>query len=294
MEDNRAILRGEEPSADSVNTVDDVPDNFKMWLEENAERAATHYTMPYFVRDNQKYIPKEFAASYGARLPYETLAEYEAAMRYNRNNSGFSEEIKKNIRELNEVMPVVQGKVMNFTEADGGRPNPNYDPSGDGYSMNCGTCVPAYLLRRRGFDVEAGEYKNGSGEVYSLRNNVLKAWKHPDGILFKVTDPEITTYGSWAGGRKGNQSVSLRSFLHDNADEEGIYMVYLKWQGGEAHVTVLERDKGGNYIYYDPQNGKKNWLSKWEDLVDLPGCWIMRIDDKLVNEDYAAAFVKAR
>ena len=72
-------------------------------------------------------------------------------------------------------------------------------------------------------------------------------------------------------------------------------MVYLKWSEDDtAHVTVLERDKGGNYIYYDPQSGKKNWLSKWEAKVDLSRCWMMRIDDKLINEDCAAAFVRAK
>ena len=123
---------------------------------------------------------------------------------------------------------------------------------------------------------------------------MLKVWKHADGTLFQPTDPEIMSYSRWAGGRSSNQSVSLRSFLHDNADKEGIYMVYLKWSEEDtAHVTILERDKGGNYIYYDPQSGKKNWLSKWEAKVDLSRCFMMRIDDKLINEDCAAAFVRA-
>ena len=130
--------------------------------------------------------------------------------------------------------------------------------------------------------------------VSAIHDNVLKVWKHADGTLFQPTDPEIMSYSRWAGGRSSNQSVSLRSFLHDNADKEGIYMVYLKWSEEDtAHVTILERDKGGNYIYYDPQSGKKNWLSKWEAKVDLSRCFMMRIDDKLINEDCAAAFVRA-
>lgn len=43
---------------ESINTVDDVPDNFKKWLSENKERidkAEKKNTLPYFLRDNKVY-----------------------------------------------------------------------------------------------------------------------------------------------------------------------------------------------------------------------------------------------
>ena len=56
-EENRRFMRGEEPipSSDSVNTVKDVPEAFKSWIENNQERAKGWQTMPYFVKDNAKY-----------------------------------------------------------------------------------------------------------------------------------------------------------------------------------------------------------------------------------------------
>lgn len=51
----RAALRGEEyKKFQSRNTVTDVPDGFKDWVQTNAERAQGWKSQPYFVRDNFK------------------------------------------------------------------------------------------------------------------------------------------------------------------------------------------------------------------------------------------------
>ncbi len=65
MEENRAILAGKEPSHDSVNAVNDVPDNFKEWMAKNEERAKYAKSIPYFIKDNPRYIPKSFAEGMG-------------------------------------------------------------------------------------------------------------------------------------------------------------------------------------------------------------------------------------
>ncbi|MCL1932834.1 MAG: hypothetical protein FWF53_03330 [Candidatus Azobacteroides sp.] len=57
--DNERILNGEEPGNESVNSVKDIPDNFKKWVAENADRiekANSNGTLPYFLTDNQKMI----------------------------------------------------------------------------------------------------------------------------------------------------------------------------------------------------------------------------------------------
>ena len=65
MQENAAILEGRDPSKDSVNAVRDVPKNFKDWFAVNEERAKYAKSIPYFIRDNPKYIPKSFAGSIG-------------------------------------------------------------------------------------------------------------------------------------------------------------------------------------------------------------------------------------
>ena len=133
-EDTRRILDGEPLDGKSVNRVDDVPGDFKQWLKDNEERAKRSYSVPYFIE------------------------EYASALAYNKKHAGFSAAIAQNNRELAAVLPVMQGKIMNFTEADGSKCNPGYslsDAADLGYLHNCQTCTMTYELRRRGFDLQA-------------------------------------------------------------------------------------------------------------------------------------------
>lgn len=126
MRDNERLLKGEEPLKESVNTVTDVPQEFKDWLKDNKERAKRSTSVPYFISDNEKYLPKVYKNLYALKTPYETYAEYEAAMRYNKKYADFTPEVLKNIRELDQALPVMQGKIMNFTEADELKGNPHF------------------------------------------------------------------------------------------------------------------------------------------------------------------------
>lgn len=65
MEGNRRIMRGEEFSEVSKNTVMDVPQEFKDWLDNNKERVKYVSSVPYFISDNAKYIPKSFINNIG-------------------------------------------------------------------------------------------------------------------------------------------------------------------------------------------------------------------------------------
>lgn len=103
-EDTRRILAGEQFDGNSVNRVNDVPDNFKRWLKDNEERAKRSYSMPYFIKDNPKYLPKGYSKLYAMRMPYDTPKEYAEAMAYNKKHAGFSAAIIQNDRELAAVL----------------------------------------------------------------------------------------------------------------------------------------------------------------------------------------------
>jgi hypothetical protein len=54
-QENEAILAGKEPDKSSANEINDVPENFKQWVEKNKsriEQAERRGTLPYFIRDN--------------------------------------------------------------------------------------------------------------------------------------------------------------------------------------------------------------------------------------------------
>lgn len=45
---------------ESVNKINDVPDEFKKWIQDNIYRAKSWETAPYFIRDNSDYIREDF------------------------------------------------------------------------------------------------------------------------------------------------------------------------------------------------------------------------------------------
>jgi len=54
--DAKRILNGKEPTEGSVNEVTDLPDSFKGWVNDNADRIAfarSNGTLPYFIKDNE-------------------------------------------------------------------------------------------------------------------------------------------------------------------------------------------------------------------------------------------------
>ena len=302
-EDTRRILDGEPLDGKSVNRVDDVPDEFKKWLKENEERAKRSYSVPYFVKDNPKYLPKGYSKLYAMKMPYDTYTEYEAAMKYNKKHARFSAAIAQNNRELAEVLPVLQGKIMNFTEADGSKCNPNYllaDAEALGYHHNCQTCTMTYELRRRGFDLQAAP------------NPVLKGYKK-----YSEMDKFYTTKGvKWdlrfltKDGKKAEYEWSVRSnvkdtvadklaFIESKTSEKGRYEIYCAWKGKDAgaHVFIVERQKDGNLLWFDPQSGRRGSASDFENAYikkmrqNLIG--ILRIDDKLINTQFSSRFKRS-
>ena len=297
MRDNERLLRGEEPLKESVNTVTGVPQEFDDWLKDNKERAKRSTSVPYFISDNEKYLPEGYKNLYALKTPYETYAEYEAAMRYNKKYADFTPEVLKNIRELDQTLPVMQGKIMNFTEADELKGNPHFsdpDAATEGYFINCQTCTMTYELRRRGFPVEALPNKNDEFyKVWCPKNNLTwnDRFLNPDGSRPIKTRPSVL-----------RDTITAKvGFIEGATKETGRYELYLKWKSvrgrdGGAHVMIVERQKDGNLLWLDPQSGKHgssktfNGFMKSAVPVKLS---VLRIDDKIINPKFSERFKKA-
>lgn len=297
MRDNERLLKGEEPLKESVNTVTDVPQEFKDWLKDNKERAKRSTSVPYFISDNEKYLPKGYKNLYALKTPYETYAEYEAAMRFNKKYADFTPEVLKNIRELDQTLPVMQGKIMNLTEADQQKGNPHFsdpDAKAEGYLINCQTCTMTYELRRRGFPVEALPNKNDEFYiVWCPKNNLTwnDRFLNPDGSRPIKTRPSVL-----------RDTITAKvGFIEGATKETGRYELYLKWKSvrgrdGGAHVMIVERQKDGNLLWFDPQSGKHgsskmfNGFMKSAVPVKLS---VLRIDDKIINPKFSERFKKA-
>lgn len=294
--DNERIMAGLEPSEESENEVMVLPKGFVDWQYANVERAKNHYTMPYFVHDNPQYINDGLLNAYGVRNPYRTFAEYEAAMRFNKRHAAFSPEQQQNIRELNNVMPVTQGRVMNFTEADEGKANPNYgvsDAEALGFWHNCQTCTMAYELRRRGYNVEAvanplvpgyKKYRNFSAFCTKKHTRWEARYLNADGSTVKM---------EYSSGLKDSVEAK-RNYIKSKTTEVGRYEVYCQWKGEGAHVFIVERGTDGKLLWFDPQTGKKGGsFKKYLEDMKADNICVVRIDDKLINPLFAERFLKA-
>lgn len=296
-EDNRRIMAGKEPVQGSKNEVKDVPDNFKQWLADNEDRAKRSFSMPYFITDNKQFIPNKYMNLYAMKTPYDTFDEYREAMKYNKAHADFTPEQRENNRELSNALPVIQGKIMNFTEADGGKANPNYtlpDAREKGFYHNCQTCTMSYELRRRGFDVEA--VANPIVKGYNNYRDFQKFcaakgldWKE----RFLTSDGKRAEYSRSRDVAKDTPTAKL-SFIEAQTAQQGRYEVYCAWKNGGAHVFIVERQKNGELLWFDPQSARRG--GTFEDFLKLmkkDHIGVMRIDNKIINPKFAKRLIKA-
>ncbi|MCM1141299.1 MAG: toxin glutamine deamidase domain-containing protein [Muribaculum sp.] len=75
-------LGNEDNAAKSTNEVTDVPEAFKNWVKDNADRieaAEKRGTQPYFIRDNKEYIQGILKPAEAKKTPLEIAAERHAA-----------------------------------------------------------------------------------------------------------------------------------------------------------------------------------------------------------------------
>lgn len=69
LEYQRKLLDGEDISGFKFSgMVNDVPENFTSWLDRNRERVKTTTSVPYFIKDNGKYIPKDWVDGIGSMV----------------------------------------------------------------------------------------------------------------------------------------------------------------------------------------------------------------------------------
>lgn len=126
MEENRAILAGEEPSHDSVNAVNDVPDNFKGWVKDNASRIARAQSVPYFMSENLDRVSEVFTAMRPSTKMGDnalgTLLEYGIEMRDRdpRLIALWNEMSRSDLTDIEKTVLANQYKTIcaNYTMAD--------------------------------------------------------------------------------------------------------------------------------------------------------------------------------
>jgi hypothetical protein len=152
-------------------------------------------------------------------------------------------------------LPLIKEK--HTTETDLAAVNPNY-AKGLPYQLNCGNCVTAFELRKRGFDVEALPGAGMFEEEFQERFRGIKLIAVED----KKQIPQIRQkVANWGEGARG-------FVITVSGDETGA-------EESMSHVFSVEV-VDGKAKFVDPQNPKRNV----EDRFDIASrAWFSRVDN---------------
>lgn len=274
MEENRAIMRGEDPPKESVNTVKDVPEGFKQWIKDNRdriERAEKKGTLPYFLRDNEAFWKEQQAPQYagmeGTKLG--RAAAKEAFMEYENGKPIIvPEDLQGNLMKAAEALGI-DITPMTFLEANEGMANADRGKNVL-FSQNCQCCVAIHEARLRGLDITAVEYSyDRNSAQYILGENFQKIWINPN----TRTTPQLTVL-------KGESDRNIIEKLNKSTRAMGRYHVGLNYKNNTGHVVTAERIFSGKIIYYDAQTGD---FININDLAGLESVELLKVDKMLFN-----------
>lgn len=161
MADNRRIIDGEKPTETSANTVKDVPQAFTDWVERNRERMAAAKSLPYFIRDNSKYVERTAKATTPSQLEDVLQLAEKASVEYLAVS-----ELSKTLTE-DEIISRVSG--------------------GDLTTGSCSSLAFTYAGNRCGFDVL--DFRGGmSQSFFSRTGNIMSIAEKVGGTVAKHTN----------------------------------------------------------------------------------------------------------
>lgn len=281
--DDERIMSGDEPTdpSESNNFVEDVPDNFKMWSKNNAERVERAKSVPYFIRDNRGYYDSVIAPKYGVvqGVKLGRTAEKEAYKLYKDLPAPtLSKEVVANTKDIANSLGVTYTKPMTFLEADAGRSNVNYS-KGLEYKENCQCCVVTHEARLRGLNITSVGYSyNRASMSWKLGERFEMAWINPKTNNIPVVQVV-----------KGNNDNATLLALEKQMQAVGRYHVGVNFKNGSGHIITAERLKNGNLIYYDAQNGE---FLNIKDYAALDYLEVLKVDKLLINKNVLMEIVE--
>lgn len=281
-------LGNEEATGESENQVTDVPEAFKDWVRDNADRieaAEKRGTQPYFIADNKGYVEEALKTRDGdseGESSDNQRPRYGSAMKLGRRaareameiveNIGapmLSEEQKENIAQLATEFGVSKKEIvpMSFLDADEGKSNPFKD------DVNCQSCVVAYFARRQGLDCYALPYDNNpNGAMFKLGERFQDAWINPK--TGKVVEPTEL---------RGKTDDEIISKLKRRINGNGEYVLGINRKNGEGHVISIIRN-GDDIILHDEQKAKdsERYLNI-DALSNIDYLEVLKVDRYILN-----------
>lgn len=136
--------------------------------------------------------------------------------------------------------------------------NPNFAPNTP-WSINCQRCVPAYEMRRRGYDVTALPKPSASG-TSDLSYHPFAVWENPS---------VLNTTGN------GRNDIENQMAQWGNGARAQITVL---WDTGDGGHTFIAEQENGRTRFIDPQTGAEN-VSWYFDQVEQGETRFCRIDN---------------
>lgn len=197
--------------------------------------------------------------------------------------------------EMEKSLGMHKAAAMNHDDANELKGNPNFTLGG-GYHINCQSCVVAYEMRRRGYDVEANQNTKRKGNIpYELSYTTEKAWLDDNGNVPKKQR---------AGGRyvdgykiKNKTFKVMMSEFEDMTSTPGRYHINFGWKNRRnGHIITMERFKDGTMRIYDPQCGMviTDFKAYAKRFSLVYGISILRVDNLRGNPHYVSGATKKR
>lgn len=140
--------------------------------------------------------------------------------------------------------------------------NPRYDTEKKEWTENCQRCVPAYELRRRGYQVKA---KPRAPMADYLARHPFDVWENPKVVSCKGSGREeiAAQMSRWGDGARAQ--------------------VIVMWDKAASGHTFMAEQRGGVTCFYDPQSGE-NEVDYYFSYVRMGKTQVVRVDNLRPSE----------
>ena len=192
-------------------------------------------------------------------------------------------------KNLSNLCGQNKGDPMSFEEANEQRGNPNYSKGVtvwnprkgkyvNAYGVNCQSCVVAYEMRVRGYDVSA------QARTYDGSNNTGDLARHCPLIWVNKTT------------KAAPDVIPLSRFYDLDLYIQGKQRFHVMYEHSEGgHIVTAEKDeKTGEIMIYDPQIGERFTLSQYNNTHNAVRISCYRVDDCDILDKYAAGVLEKR
>jgi hypothetical protein len=268
--------------------------------QERIGEARQRGTLPYWIKDNPKYAGGNPKSIKGEMVNSQKQVPVGSAAMPSGLGSYEQKLWNNNEIEISEKLEITQGWPMTHEQADDRHANPNYVAGErNGYDINCQSCVVAYEMRRRGFDVEA--LRRIENDPYNgpqrLAIDTCSAWIDPKtGKQPSKTNCRGTYFDKKDGMLKVFSIDDVIEKLNAETKEIGRYHLDWTWNFQQnGHTIVAERFKNGGLRLFDPQTGE---ITSWDNFKNRiyirNGVNVLKVDELMPNPSVVATVVKTK